>query len=44
MDTKKIRNYRLEETYFKAFKTKCKKEGKTISETIRKLIKEYLAR
>jgi hypothetical protein len=41
---KKIRNYRLEDTYFEAFKKQCKKDGLKMGEVIRKLIKEWLAK
>jgi predicted DNA binding CopG/RHH family protein len=41
---KKIRNYRIENHYFDSLKQKASKEGLTVSQVIRKLIREYLAR
>jgi predicted DNA-binding ribbon-helix-helix protein len=41
---KKIRTYRLEDSYFKTFKDQCKNRGVKMGEVIRQLIKEWLAR
>jgi predicted CopG family antitoxin len=42
-NNKKIRNFRLEDTYFKELKKKCKKDNETMSQVIRRLIMQYLA-